>query len=72
MIRRNSLELISYAIYTAWLRSYINWPYNMEPTPDSLRTADFFCTGRTYTQFSINLLNPTGHVMHQQFNIQQL
>ena len=27
-----------------------------------------------YTLFSvsINLLNPTGHVMHQQFNIQQL
>ena len=22
--------------------------------------------------FTINLLNPTGHVMHQQFNIQQL
>jgi len=22
--------------------------------------------------FRINLLNPTGHVMHQQFNIQQL
>ena len=24
------------------------------------------------TQFPINLLKPTGHVMHQQFNIQQL
>ena len=42
MIRRNSLELISYATYTAWLRSYNNWPYNMEPTSDSLRTAGFF------------------------------
>ena len=25
-----------------------------------------------YTRVSINLLKPTGHVMHQQFNIQQL
>ena len=24
------------------------------------------------TAFTINLLNPTGYVMHQQFNIQQL
>ena len=24
------------------------------------------------TPYSINLLKPTGHVMHQQFNIQQL
>ena len=23
-------------------------------------------------QYTLNLLNPTGHVMHQQFNIQQL
>ena len=31
--------------------------------------------GKTYrkkTTDHINLLNPTGHVMHQQFNIQQL
>jgi len=27
---------------------------------------------RTGLQASISLLNPTGHVMHQQFNIQQL
>jgi hypothetical protein len=25
-----------------------------------------------YIKIIINLLNPTGHVMHQQFNIQQL
>ena len=25
-----------------------------------------------YSHSSVNLLNPTGHVMHQQFNIQQL
>ena len=25
-----------------------------------------------YLSFFINLLKPTGHVMHQQFNIQQL
>ena len=25
-----------------------------------------------FTGFLINLLKPTGHVMHQQFNIQQL
>jgi hypothetical protein len=25
-----------------------------------------------YKHFEFNLLNPTGHVMHQQFNIQQL
>ena len=25
-----------------------------------------------HSQFSVNLLKPTGHVMHQQFNIQQL
>jgi hypothetical protein len=33
-------------------------------TPDML--------ARTYTAMNINLLKPTGHVMHQQFNIQQL
>jgi hypothetical protein len=32
-----------------------------------------FLTERTlYVDFHINLLKPTGHVMHQQFNIQQL
>ena len=25
-----------------------------------------------FTVFTVNLLNPTGHVMHQRFNIQQL
>ena len=25
-----------------------------------------------YTNYKINLIKPTGHVMHQQFNIQQL
>ena len=27
---------------------------------------------RAYNKANVNLLNPTGHVMHQQFNIQQL
>ena len=27
---------------------------------------------RTIMPFCLNLLKPTGHVMHQQFNIQQL
>ena len=27
--------------------------------------------GDKYRKFYINILNPTGHVMHQQFNIQQ-
>ena len=31
-----------------------------------------FTALRTATWFPINLLNPTGHMMHQQFNIQQL
>ena len=35
----------------------------MEATADN-------CENKKYTY--INLLNPTGHVMHQQFNIQQL
>ena len=28
--------------------------------------------GNRYVPFPFNLLKPTGHVMHQQFNIQQL
>jgi len=30
------------------------------------------CVLQTVTLTDINLLKPTGHVMHQQFNIQQL
>ena len=30
------------------------------------------CCQRTMAGRPVNLLNPTGHVMHQQFNIQQL
>jgi hypothetical protein len=29
-------------------------------------------SGKANWQAVVNLLNPTGHVMHQQFNIQQL
>ena len=32
----------------------------------------FFSNQKQLKRFKINLLNPTGHVMHQQFNIQQL
>ena len=50
----------------------------------SVRVLDFIaqgCSNRfniskttllNISDFRINLLNPTGHVMHQQFNIQQL
>jgi hypothetical protein len=31
-----------------------------------------FCLLSVYEKLNINLLKPTGHVMHQQFNIQQL
>ena len=30
------------------------------------------CSGWTQNDDNTNLLKPTGHVMHQQFNIQQL
>jgi len=32
----------------------------------------FFVLSNNRHNFSLNLLKPTGHVMHQQFNIQQL
>ena len=46
----------------------------LEPTfsagqPQQTNALDSAATG---TKFCVILLNPTGHVMHQQFNIQQL
>ena len=36
-------------------------------------TVAYLCNKKQQnTHFYINLLNPTGHVIHQQFNIQQL
>jgi hypothetical protein len=35
-------------------------------------TYSFFVLGKWVMNSKINLLKPTGHVMHQQFNIQQL
>ena len=31
-----------------------------------------YCVGTAFYKHAINLLKHTGHVMHQQFNIQQL
>ena len=42
-----------------------------ESTNYTVRNAQFRTISRNYAS-SINLLKPTGHVMHQQFNIQQL
>ena len=42
---------------------------------DQLRAFYYYSQNRVSkggNSFTINLLNPTGHVMHQQFNIQQL
>ena len=33
---------------------------------------ELYCINLLDKKYSINLLKPTGHVMHQQFNIQQL
>ena len=39
---------------------------------DSWATVRAVRFGANLLPFCVNLLNPTGHVMHQQFNIQQL
>ena len=36
------------------------------------RGADYLLSASTNVGVFLNLLKPTGHVMHQQFNIQQL
>ena len=40
---------------------------HLKYTPTHIRIGNMF-----YSHSNINLLKPTGHVMHQQFNIQQL
>ena len=42
------------------------------PTKHADPSANHFHASYTSFLFTINLLKPTGHVMHQQFNIQQL
>ena len=51
-------------------RSYLEIVFNLpnNVTPAIFGTHRAFCAGVK----EINLLKPTGHVMHQQFNIQQL
>ena len=36
----------SYNSKTAPLKSYVNWPHGMNPSPESLRRADLFNTGK--------------------------
>ena len=46
----------------------LGWNFDVLARYFSLNTADFY----ELRSSSLNLLNPTGHVMHQQCNIQQL
>ena len=48
-----------------------NTSLNMNP-PHDIRQYNFTKNSTTFICYYINLLKPTGHVMHQQFNIQQL
>ena len=38
----------------------------------SIQKESIRCIGHNVEFLSVNLLKPTGHVMHQRFNIQQL
>ena len=37
---------VAYNSKPARLRSYINWPHGMNPSPDSLSTAGFYFSGK--------------------------
>ena len=55
-------------------KHFADWP-GIEPGTILWQTRDYLIQQRyTYVQMvqCINILKPTGHVMHQQFNIQQL
>ena len=56
-IRRRSLRSICGCLYTSYKRCV------------AAKTSQFVCT---ISNYFFKLLKPTGHVMHQQFNIQQL
>ena len=47
-------------------------PYSKKLTPNMLPVLFTSIHSRITVSCNINLLKPTGHVMHQQFNIQQL
>ena len=47
--------------------SFVRMPVSLWMLPSCV-----FCLVRIFVSVSVNLLKPTGHVMHRQFNIQQL
>ena len=44
----------------------------LEASSLTFRVQRLHCQAHLYKYVHLNLLKPTGHVMHQQFNIQQL
>ena len=66
-----TVQLVDWVIMECMIRHGQLFSHH-EPCPNEIQIPSSLPPSKSHKFFPINLLNPTDHVMHQQFNIQQL